>query len=68
MNLNKLIAAAAIALAFPLAVHAQGTLRIAMTAADIPKTTGQPDQGFEGNHFTGIPLFDALRNWYMSSA
>jgi hypothetical protein len=30
------------------------TLRIAMTAADIPLTLGQPDQGFEGNRFTGI--------------
>ena len=36
------------------------TLRIAMTAADIPLTLGQPDQGFEGNRFTGIPLYDAL--------
>ncbi len=26
----------------------QGTLRIGKTAADIPNTTGQPDQGFEG--------------------
>jgi len=68
MNLNKLVAAAAVVLAFPLAVHAQGTLRIAMTAADIPKTTGQPDQGFEGNRFTGIPLFDALTGWDLSSA
>ncbi len=25
-----------------------GTLRIGMTAADIPYTGGQPDQGFEG--------------------
>jgi len=49
-------------------VHAQGTLRIAMTAADIPKTHGQPDQGFEGNRFTGIPLYDALTHWDLSSA
>ncbi|MFS4686012.1 hypothetical protein ACL655_05995 [Klebsiella quasipneumoniae subsp. similipneumoniae] len=34
------------------------TLRIAMTAADIPLTLGQPDQGYEGNRFTGIPLYD----------
>jgi peptide/nickel transport system substrate-binding protein len=44
------------------------TLRIAMTAADIPKTSGQPDQGFEGNRFTGIPLYDALTHWDLSSA
>ena len=43
-------------------------LRIGMTAADIPKTTGQPDQGFEGNRFTGIPLFDALTHWDLSAA
>ncbi|MBM3572015.1 MAG: ABC transporter substrate-binding protein, partial [Alphaproteobacteria bacterium] len=43
-------------------------LRIAMTAADIPKTNGQPDQGFEGNRFTGIPLFDALTHWDLSAA
>jgi ABC-type transport system substrate-binding protein len=42
-------------------------LRIAMTAADIPRTNGQPDQGFEGNRFTGIPLFDALTQWDLSS-
>jgi peptide/nickel transport system substrate-binding protein len=47
--------------------HAQGTLRVAMTAADIPKTHGQPDQGFEGNRFTGIPLYDALTHWDLSS-
>ncbi|MSP47416.1 MAG: ABC transporter substrate-binding protein [Xanthobacteraceae bacterium] len=48
--------------------QAQSVLRIAMTAADIPKTSGQPDQGFEGNRFTGIPLYDALTHWDLSSA
>jgi peptide/nickel transport system substrate-binding protein len=41
-------------------------LRIAMTAADIPRTLGQPDQGFEGNRFTGIPIYDALTHWDLS--
>ena len=41
-------------------------LRIAMTAADIPRTLGQPDQGFEGNRFTGIPMYDALTHWDLS--
>ncbi|PTM53378.1 ABC transporter substrate-binding protein [Phreatobacter oligotrophus] len=41
-------------------------LRIGMTAADIPRTHGQPDQGFEGNRFTGIPMYDALVNWDLS--
>ena len=41
-------------------------LRIGMTAADIPRTLGQPDQGFEGNRFTGIPIYDALTQWDLS--
>ena len=54
---------AAITLATLLATPALAqdkVLRIAMTAADIPRTLGQPDQGFEGNRFTGIPMYDAL--------
>jgi peptide/nickel transport system substrate-binding protein len=50
------------------ALAQEKVLRIAMTAADIPKTNGQPDQGFEGNRFTGIPLFDALTHWDLTSA
>jgi peptide/nickel transport system substrate-binding protein len=42
-------------------------LRIGMTAADIPRTHGQPDQGFEGNRFTGIPMYDGLTAWDLSS-
>ena len=43
-------------------------LRIAMTAADVPKTLGQPDQGFEGNRFTGIPIYDSLTQWDLSKS
>ncbi len=43
-------------------------LRIGMTAADIPRTHGQPDQGFEGNRFTGIPMYDSLTQWDLSKA
>lgn len=50
------------------ALAQEKTLRVAMTAADIPRTNGQPDQGFEGNRFTGIPLFDSLTQWDLSSA
>ena len=46
----------------------QGTLRIGMTAADIPLTTGQPDQGFEGFRFAGYTIYDALVNWDLSKA
>ena len=48
--------------------HAQEKiLRIGMTAGDIPRTNGQPDQGFEGNRFTDIPMYDALTHWDLSS-
>ena len=49
-------------------VHAEKVLRIAMTAGDIPRTLGQPDQGFEGNRFTGIPMYDSLTQWDLSKA
>ena len=58
-----------LAAALPLAAQAQDkVLRIGMTAADIPRTLGQPDQGFEGNRFTGIPMYDALTHWDLSKA
>jgi hypothetical protein len=50
------------ALALPAAFAQDKTLRIAMTAADIPRTLGQPDQGFEGNRFTGIRSMTRSRN------
>src|SRR5215468_12544203 len=43
-----------------------GVLRIGMTAADIPYTAGQPDQGFEGYRFVGYQLYDALVRWDLS--
>ncbi|MDB5984392.1 MAG: hbpA 2 [Pseudomonas sp.] len=49
-----------------IAAQADTTLRVGMTAADIPMTTGQPDQGFEGNRFTGITMFDSLVEWDLS--
>jgi len=47
---------------------AQGTLRIAMTASDVPTTTGVPNNGFEGIRFLGFTAFDALVNWDLSKA
>ena len=46
---------------------AQGTLRIGMTASDIPLTTGQTDQGGEGMRFMGYTVYDGLVNWDLSS-
>jgi len=40
-----------------------GTLRIAMTASDVPTTTGSPDNGFEGLRFFGFPVFEGLVLW-----
>ena len=60
--------AAALALAGTAALAQEKTLRIAMTAADIPRTLGQPDQGFEGNRFTGIPIYDSLTQWDLTKA
>lgn len=47
---------------------AEKVLRIGMTAGDIPRTSGQPDQGYEGNRFTGIPMYDSLIQWDLSSS
>jgi peptide/nickel transport system substrate-binding protein len=70
-SLRRAIGAAALSLALAVtsspAAVAQGTLRIGMTANDIPLTWGQPDNGFEGFRFVGLQLYDALINWDLSS-
>jgi len=48
--------------------QAGGVLTVAMTAGDIPVTTGTPDQGFEGFRFVGWSLYDALVGWDLSKA
>ena len=55
----------AAALATPGAVQAQRQqhLRIAMTASDIPTTTGMPNNGAEGMRFVGYPVFEPLVDW-----
>ncbi len=55
-------------LALPSAAAAETVVRIGMTAADIPRTLGQPDQGFEGNRFTGNTMYEGLTTWDLSSA
>jgi hypothetical protein len=59
---------AALASAWPAAGFAQGTLRIGMTASDIPLTTGQADQGGEGQRFMANTVYDQLVMWDLSSA
>ena len=56
------LALAAVVLAYRPAV-AETTLRIAMTASDIPTATGLPNNGFEGMRFLGYPIFEGLVLW-----
>src|SRR4029450_2644710 len=44
-------------------VDAQGTLRIGMTASDIPHSGGHPDTGFEGFRFVGYQIYEPLIAW-----
>src|SRR5262249_4127785 len=48
-------------------VNAETTLRIAMTASDIPTATGLPNNGFEGMRFMGYPIFEGLVLWDLSA-
>ena len=68
LSAGTVAAAVAAALFAGPAAAQEKVLRIAMTAADIPRTLGQPDQGFEGNRFTGIPMYDALTQWDLSKS
>ncbi|HEY0185233.1 MAG TPA: ABC transporter substrate-binding protein [Rhodopila sp.] len=45
---------------------AEQVLRIGMTAGNVPTTTGQPDNGFEGMRFLGYPVFESLVLWDLS--
>src|SRR6202048_3338645 len=55
-------------LAAPAPAQAGGTLRIAMTASDVPTTTGAPDNGFEGLRFLGYPVYEGLVLWDLTRA
>lgn len=46
----------------------QKVLRIAMTAADVPTTTGMPNNGFDGMRFLGFPVLEGLFLWDLSRA
>src|SRR5258706_14356418 len=62
------VLAIAAVVGLPRLAGTETVLGIGMTAADIPRTLGQPDQGFEGNRFTGLTMYDALTTWDLSSA
>ena len=67
------VRAAAIAMAAALAgtfatpsAAQQKVLRIGMTAADVPTTSGMPNNGYEGVRFLGYPVFESLVLWDLS--
>jgi ABC-type transport system substrate-binding protein len=66
--LGGTIIAAILALGFADTASAQGTLRIAMTAGDVPLPNGQTDQGAEGMRFMGYQVFEALIAYDLSSS
>ncbi len=68
MRNRLLLAALALTTAAALPAQAQKTLRIAMTASDVPTTTGMPNNGFEGMRFLGYPIFEGLTLWKLESA
>jgi peptide/nickel transport system substrate-binding protein len=68
LKFGPAFAVASVLAVFASPASAQSTVRIGMTAADIPRTLGQPDQGFEGNRFTGNTMYEGLTLWDLSSA
>ena len=63
------IAGAALTSGLATPAHAAtGHLRIAMTAADVPTTTGMPNNGAEGMRFLGYPVFEPLVDWDLANA
>ena len=66
---SRLLAASLFAAGLlPLSALAEKVLRVGMTVADIPLTTGQPSQGTEGLRFMGGTVYDSLVSWDLSSA
>ena len=63
-----ILLAAALLTASTCAARAETVLRIAMTLADIPVTTSQPNQGAEGWRFIGATLYDGFINWDLTSS
>ncbi len=58
----------ALLLGFGRPAAAEQVLRIGMTAGNVPTTTGQPDNGFEGMRFLGYPVFESLVLWDLSKS
>lgn len=56
------------AMALPGSASAEKVLRVGMTLSDIPATAGSPNQGAEGERFTGITMYDSLIAWDLSQS
>lgn len=65
--IRALLLTTAILLPASAAWAADDTLRIAMTATDIPTTTGAPNNGFERVRFLGYPAFEGLVPWDLAA-
>src|SRR6201997_912565 len=68
MRFGRATLTAGVLISVVTAAQAGGTLRVAMTASDVPTTTGSPDNGFEGMRFLGYPVFEGLVLWDLSRA
>jgi peptide/nickel transport system substrate-binding protein len=68
MTVCRFVAAAAGVVLLILPARGEEVLRIAMTASDIPTTTGAPNNGFEGMRFLGFPIFEGLVLWDLTDA
>lgn len=62
------VAAVVSSLLLLMPARGEETLRIAMTASDVPTTTGMPNNGFEGMRFLGFPVFEGLVLWDLTHA
>jgi peptide/nickel transport system substrate-binding protein len=58
----------AVSLALSAPLKAETVVRYAISMADVPLTTGQPDRGAGGYQFTGFTLYDPLVAWEMNVA
>src|SRR3954462_7700301 len=70
---NSMLLVAAVALPIGIGpaatmAHAESVVRYAISMADIPLTTGQPDRGAGAYQFTGYTLYDPLAAWEMDVA
>jgi peptide/nickel transport system substrate-binding protein len=64
--IGPLVGFVLVLVAASIASAAEGTLRIGMTASDVPYTGGQTDNGFEGFRFIGYQIYEPLVNWDLS--